>query len=317
MIEKLSKILDQRSALDVSGINKLTPTPVFNKVHQYNGNHGNQIQTIDFGDFGSNKCLRRLVSLLKSVADLTVDTLVYSSNKEFLVNLVNERNFVIFQNLKDNIETVRLLCEMDRRFRAKMTRQTKSFLDKKRYNNNDHSLYTKKVILEKRDKIPRVHPRNKKPTYSVNPDNGEIILDFSKDEPIDKTELSEIISNNVDNVINNDVMLHSSSADIDLETLYCYYGDNQFTIKEVKPTIVSDHEIKSVVKMLMTEKGNNDCFVSSTNTSNTNYQTFDDIAVSITDDTISALFNSPEYTRMENDFMQLPEFETIRLNDGS
>jgi hypothetical protein len=310
MIEQLSKILDQRSKLDVSEVNKLTPTPVFNKIQQFNGN---QIQTIDFGDFGSNKALRRLVSLLKSVADLTLDTLVYSSNKEFLVNLVNERNFAIFQNLKDNIETVRLLCEMDRRFRAKMTRQTKSFLDKKKNNNDDHSLYTRKEIVNKREKIPRVYSKNKIPIYSVNSDNGEIKLDFSKAEPIDKTELGKLISINVENVIINDVMLHSSSSDINLETLYCYYGDNQFTIEDIKPTIVSDQEIKAVVKSLMTEESNNEGFVSSTNTNNANYKTFDDMAVSITDDTNSALGCSSEFTRMESDFMQLPEFETIRL----
>ena len=310
MIEQLSKILDQRSKLDVSEINKLIPTPVFNKVHQYNGNHGNQIQTIDFGDFGSNKSLRRLVSLLKSVAELTVDTLVYSSNKEFLVNLVNERNFVIFQNLKDNIETVRLLCEMDRRFRTKMTRQTKSFLDKKRYKNDDHSLYTMREILNKRDQISRGY---RKPTHSVNPDNGEITLDFSKAEPISKTELSELISISVENVIKEDVMLHSSSSDISIETLYCYYGDNQFTMEDTKPSRVTDHEIDEVVKILTAEESNDNGSVSSTITNDTNYEAFDDTTMSITDDTISALFSSPEFTRMESDFMQLPEFETIRL----
>lgn len=311
MIEQLSKILDQRSNnLDVSGINKLTPTPVFNKIQQYNGN---QIQTIDYGDFGSNKCLRRLVSLLKSVADLTTDTLIYSPNKEFLVNLVNERNQLIFQKLKDNIETVRLLCEMDRRFRAKMTRQTKSFLDKKKYNHTDHSFYTKKEIVDKCDKKPRNYPKNRKPIRLIKSDNGEVTLDFSKAEPIDKTELSELLSINVEEVIQNDVMLHSSSSDIDLETLYCYYGDNQFTIEDVKPTLVTDYEIESVVKTLMTEESNDERFVSSTNTDNTNYETFGDIKVSITDDTISALCSSSEFTRMESDFMQLPEFETIRL----
>ena len=311
MIEQLSKILDQRSNnLDVSGINKLTPTPVFNKIQQYNGN---QIQTIDYGDFGSNKCLRRLVSLLKSVVDLTTDTLIYSPNKEFLVNLVNERNQLIFQKLKDNIETVRLLCEMDRRFRAKMTRQTKSFLDKKKYNHTDHSFYTKKEIVDKCDKKPRNYPKNRKPIRLIKSDNGEVTLDFSKAEPIDKTELSELLSINVEEVIQNDVMLHSSSSDIDLETLYCYYGDNQFTIEDVKPTLVTDYEIESVVKTLMTEESNDERFVSSTNTDNTNYETFGDIKVSITDDTISALCSSSEFTRMESDFMQLPEFETIRL----
>ena len=311
MIEKLSKILDQRSNhLDVSGINNLTPTPVFNKIQQYNGN---QIQTIDYGDFGSNKSLRRLVSLLKSVADLTTDTLIYSPNKEFLVNLVNERNQLIFQKLKDNIETVRLLCEMDRRFRAKMTRQTKSFLDKKKHNHTDHSFYTKKEMVDKCDRMPRKYPKNRKSIRLINSDSGEITLDFSKAEPIDKTELSDLLSINVEDVIKDDVMLHSSSSDISLETLYCYYGDNQFTIKDVNPTFVADHEIEAVVKTLMTEESNNECLVSSTNTDNTNYETFEDITVSITDDTISALINSSEFTRMESDFMQLPEFETMRL----
>jgi hypothetical protein len=304
MIEQLSKILDQISKLDVSEVNKLTPTPVFNKIQQFNDN---QIQTIDFGDFGSNKALRRLVSLLKSVADLTLDTLIYSSNKEFLVNLVNERNHVIFQNLKDNIETVRLLCEMDRRFRAKMTRQTKSFLDKKKNNNDDHSLHTRKEIVNKREKIPRVYSKNKTPIYSVNSDNGEIKLDFSKAEPIDKTELSKLISINVENV-----MLHSSSSDISIETLYCYYGDNQFTMEDTKSSRITDHEIDEVVKILTAEESNDKSLVSSTNTNDTNYETFNDITMSITDDSVSVLFNSPEFTHMESDFMQLPEFETIR-----
>ena len=73
---------------------------------------------VELIDFNSTVCLQKLESLLKIADDLCTGTRIYSDNKEFLVNLVNERHANIVQMIKANIETVRLICTMDRNYRS-------------------------------------------------------------------------------------------------------------------------------------------------------------------------------------------------------
>ena len=86
--------------------------PVFRKLIS---TERTQLEAIDYN---SALCLQKLESLLKSADSLITGTRIYSDNKEFLVNLVNNRHVDIVRLIKANIETVRLICTMDRNYRA-------------------------------------------------------------------------------------------------------------------------------------------------------------------------------------------------------
>jgi hypothetical protein len=86
--------------------------PVFRKLISTERSH------VELIDFNSTISLQKLESLLKIADDVCTGTRVYSDNKEFLVNLVNDRHANIVQLLKDNIETVKLICSMDRNYRS-------------------------------------------------------------------------------------------------------------------------------------------------------------------------------------------------------
>ena len=93
---------------------------VFKKIKNKKAVQSNTIE------YGSGTGLRKLNQLLKLAEDLNLDTFIYNPNKEFLVNVVNERNSIIIQKLKENIETVRLICRMDRHYRSRIFQRKKS-----------------------------------------------------------------------------------------------------------------------------------------------------------------------------------------------
>ena len=93
---------------------------VFKKIKNKKAVQSNTIE------YGSGTGLRKLNQLLKLAEDLNLDTFIYNPNKEFLVNVVNERNSIIIQKLKENIETVRLICRMDRQYRSRIFQRKKS-----------------------------------------------------------------------------------------------------------------------------------------------------------------------------------------------
>ena len=93
---------------------------VFKKIKNKKAIQSNTIE------YGSGTGLRKLNQLLKLAEDLNLDTFIYNTNKEFLVNVVNDRNSIIIQKLKENIETVRLICTMDRHYRSRTFQKKKS-----------------------------------------------------------------------------------------------------------------------------------------------------------------------------------------------
>ena len=94
----------------VDGQPKIDHKPAFNKITKRELN-----QSINI-DFSSGLYLRKLTHLLKTMDEFVSDTFIYNSNKEFLVNVVNQRNSIIVHKIKENIETVRLICAMDRNY---------------------------------------------------------------------------------------------------------------------------------------------------------------------------------------------------------
>ena len=93
---------------------------VFKKIKNKKAVQSNTIE------YGSGTGLRKLNQLLKLAEDLNLDTFIYNPNKEFLVNVVNDRNSIIIQKLKENIETVRLICRMDRHYRSRIFQRKRS-----------------------------------------------------------------------------------------------------------------------------------------------------------------------------------------------
>jgi hypothetical protein len=76
-------------------------------------------------DLSAGRNLRRLSYLLKCVEDLATSTFIHSPAKEFLANIVNTRHSIILQKMRENIETLRLICTIDRNYRAKRIKRLK------------------------------------------------------------------------------------------------------------------------------------------------------------------------------------------------
>jgi len=92
--------------------------PLFNKIRK--DERPSQVV------FNSGMCGRKLRYLQKTLDSINLDTLIYDSNKEFLVNVVNQRNSIIAQLIGENIEAIRLITLMDRNYRLKMLRNARS-----------------------------------------------------------------------------------------------------------------------------------------------------------------------------------------------
>ena len=103
--------------------------PVFTKIMK------KEVDRSVYIDFNSGLYLRKLTHLFRTMDNLTTDTLIYSPNKEHLVDTVNQRNSIILHNLMENIETVKLLCIMDRSYRSKIYREieVQNTLNKTKY----------------------------------------------------------------------------------------------------------------------------------------------------------------------------------------
>ena len=91
-------------------------TPAFKKVTKLGGNKPNIVE------FSSGTCLRRLRHILKLTESLYSETLIYDRDKEFLVDTVNRQTSMIAHKVRENIETLQVICDMDRTYRKQRLR---------------------------------------------------------------------------------------------------------------------------------------------------------------------------------------------------
>jgi len=94
----------------------IVQVPVFKKVAKLGFKQPNN------GEFNSGICLRKLKGILKQIESLLMDTLIYDDDKNLLVTVINNKNSIIAHKLKENIELVQSLCNMDRNYRRKRVR---------------------------------------------------------------------------------------------------------------------------------------------------------------------------------------------------
>jgi len=90
--------------------------PVFKKVAKLGP------KQLNIGEFNSGICLRKLKGILKQIESLLMETLIYDDDKNLLVTVINNKNSIIAHKLKENIELVQNLCNMDRNYRRKRIR---------------------------------------------------------------------------------------------------------------------------------------------------------------------------------------------------
>ena len=277
---------------DSTGIDQLIQKPVFNKIKQNLATH---TQMIDFGNFGANRCLKKMISMIKDMDHLTTDTVIYTPNKEFLVNLVNERNAVIFQKLKDNIATIRLICDMDRRYRAKNARRLKNLMENGRVRRYKPRL-TEQVYEVVCDITPCEPPKENELHYLVTPGNGftDIKFELIHPELTSIADLNKLISNTAEYIDNIVAIPRSSLSEKEKETLYCHYSDKEIAIENINPSIKSDHVLKDVVEKMTIGKSID------VNNLYSNDDAFNDIAISVTNDRmIPELFFSPDFKPLD------------------
>jgi hypothetical protein len=276
-------------------VDQLIQKPVFNKIKQNLVTHK---QMIDLGDFSAINCLKKIISMIKDMDKLTTDTLIYTPNKELLVNVVNERNAIIFQKLKDNVATIRLICEMDRRYRAKNARQVKTSLEGKKSRRNKPRL-TELVYEVECDIVSYEPPKENELHYLVTPGNGfiEINLDLSNSESTNKSDSKKLFLNTIDHIDDRVAMPRSSLSEKEKQTLFCHYSDNEIAIENITPSINSDHVLDSVVYTMMINKNKD---VIELNNAYSNDDAFNDITISVSNDRmIPELFFSPEFEPIE------------------
>ena len=94
----------------------IVQVPVFKKVARLGCKQPN------IGEFNSGICLRKLKGILKQIESLLMDTLIYDDDKNLLVTVINNKNSIIAHSLKENIELIQSLCNMDRNHRRKRIR---------------------------------------------------------------------------------------------------------------------------------------------------------------------------------------------------
>lgn len=268
----------------MTGNAKFIFKPVFNKVNRVKGG------PIHLTGLSTNKYLRGLVSMSNHIDQLTVNTLIYNPYKDFLVNLVNERNSIISQKLKENVKTIRILCDMDRRFRAREIKKTKSVLIKNRNVINKATSVEPEIATE----CDNLSQEDEKIVYVVNPgqyyapiENEKLVylinsghkfkqLEINNLEPNIETDLNDSHLSIHECTEQTNIKSYSGLSDIDMETLYCYYGDNEFSIENIKPSMVNHNEVSAVVKTLMTES----IYKSETTNSYTVSKAFNEVVVS-------------------------------------
>jgi hypothetical protein len=290
----------QMNTPDSTDLDLWIQKPVFNKIKQNLATH---TQMVDFGDYGAHRCLKKITSMIKDMDDLTTDTIIYTPNKEFLVNLVNERNGIIFQKLKENIATIRLICDMDRRYRAKNARKLKNLMENKRVRRY-RSRLTEQVYEVECD-ITSCEPSKNEIHYLVTPGNGftDIKFELTHPESIGKADLNKLVSNTAGHIDKRVAMSHSSLSKKEKETLYCYYSNNEVAIENINPSIKSDHVLSDVVNTMTIGKNMDVINLYS------NDDAFNDITVSVSNDQmIPELFFSPDFKPLEIVSEQLPGF---------
>ena len=282
----------QLNTPDSTELDQWIQKPVFNKIKQNLATH---TQMVDFGDFGANRCLKKIISMIKDMDNLTTDTVIYTPNKEFLVNLVNERNAIIFQKLKDNIATIRLICDMDRRYRAKNARKLKNLMDNKGARRYKPRL-TEQVYEVECDVVSYEPPKEGELHYLVTPGNGftDIKFELTYPESTSKADLNKLVSNTAGYIDNRVAMPHSSLSEKEKETLYCYYSNNEIAIENINPSIKSDHVLNDVVDTMTIGKNIDVVNLYS------NDDAFNDITISVSNDRIiPELFFSPDFKPLE------------------
>ena len=167
-------------------------------------------------DLSAGRNLRRLSYLLKSVEDLTSDTFIHNPRKEFLVNVVNKRHSIILQKMRENVETLRLICAMDRNYRARLSKKLRSHSSSIRNSCSPNELALRRehcMEIEGDDEIMEIIPESKSANTLVTPgcDFDEIDVDKCNIDLSGLTDLESIISKAADSLSNNTAKPHSSN----------------------------------------------------------------------------------------------------------
>jgi len=237
----------------VDGQPKIDHKPAFNKITKRELN-----QSINI-DFSSGLYLRKLTHLLKTMDEFVSDTFIYNSNKEFLVNVVNQRNSIIIHKIKENIETVRLICAMDRNYRAKRSQNImmQTLIAPRVYAQNGIQIYRQicsKAELEVEQNVFQ---------FTTEKSNLEVpeldLFESNFDIEFEDRDNSNAISNDELETLFSDTSLVSSVACLD-KGPHSSKSDNcekdtrnYLDIEGLTPSITSNPEINEAVNKIMAD----------------------------------------------------------------
>ena len=252
-------------ALNIGDTNKVVFRPLFSKILR------GETDDRPWDDFSAGKCLRNLDAVIRLMDRLGSETLIYSSNKAFLVDLVNNRNSIILQKLRENAATMRLICDMDRRYRTRQIKQMKSVLYqttrsvpssfkeqsvKKRSKHNvrkvANSIGKKRTLAGPKYKTSQInfeipHLESEKENGMSNScceSNNQTVIEDGIIQPHDYD------MNDIQVISHHDVPLES------IEALYCYYGDETFPVDGLAASIATSSEIDAVINQLIATEYN-------------------------------------------------------------
>ena len=228
-------------------VGKANHDKVFNKIEKKGAY---QLSTIDFSP---GTCLRKMVQLLKIVEGLNFDTLIYNDRKEFLVNVVNDRNAIILKNIRENIETIRLMCNMDRvhRSRAQKREQSTNFdiLDfnlpaNRSLSDEKHTEVEQEVEITT---IPPLSELNNSSHLSCD-QLGKMSLELQNSnpgfKPIDIAELESVLADTaefLESVLPLTPKTHSSDSQVStLQTNEYKNHSEKIKITEMKSVVLND-----------------------------------------------------------------------------
>ena len=228
-------------------IDKINHNKVFNKVEKKGAY---QLSTIDFSP---GACLRKLTQLLKIVEGLNFDTLVYNDRKEFLVNVVNDRNAIILKNIRENIETVRLMCNMDRAHRSRAQKREQStnfnFADINLPAIQSMSSNQRKDIEQEVEitTVPTLYELNNSSHLSCD-QLGKMSLELQSSnpgfKPIDMAELDSILASTsefLESILPSTPKTHSSDPQISVRQVNdCKDYPEGIETSEIKSVVVND-----------------------------------------------------------------------------
>jgi len=231
--------------LNVGDVNEVIFKPMFTKITM------GEAKSKPWDDLSAGKCLRNLDSIIKLMERLVTDALIYCPNKEFLVNLANNRNSIILQKLKENSATLRIICDMDRRFRTKQIKHMRAMS----FQNTRRSILPLLKEQGVEIKIEKDSKRKlilEKPKKSLPKSNVEI----SYFDPV-TMEVSKPAPDIVDLTSTESETIQSQAIpEESIEALYCYYGDEPFPVDKLEASIAKSTEIDAVVDQLIADEYN-------------------------------------------------------------